>query len=87
MREETQETGVTEPPWGLSRMRPFPDGRQRPYTTVVLDSETQTGRWLDSDGAPVPMEGRHQKPSTSSETKPKTSLDGNSDEGSDQETD
>lgn len=87
MLHETQKTSCTALPWGLTRMRPFPAGEPFPWTTIVLDAETQMGKWLDEDGIPVPMDGKHQKPSTSSETKPRTSLDGNSDEGSDQETD
>ncbi|MFJ5227881.1 putative ATP-grasp-modified RiPP [Streptomyces sp. NPDC088400] len=74
-------------PWGLSRMRPFPVGDRLPYARVVLDPETQTGRWIDAQGGLVPMTGRHKKPSTANETKTRTSLDGNSDQGTDQETD
>ncbi|MEO3973436.1 putative ATP-grasp-modified RiPP [Streptomyces sp. CAU 1734] len=74
-------------PWGLTRMRPFPEGEPTECTTVVLDPETQMGRWFDADGEAVPGEGKHKKPSTYRETKPRTSLDGNRDEGRDQETD
>jgi putative ATP-grasp target RiPP len=77
----------TAKPWGLTRMKLFPEGESFPYTTIVLDPETQTGQWVGVDGTPVLTGARHKKPSTSSETKPKTSLDGNTDEGSDQETD
>ncbi|MFI6691865.1 putative ATP-grasp-modified RiPP [Streptomyces sp. NPDC050433] len=87
MLNETQESAVPDLPWGLTRMRPFPPGEPFPCTTIVLNPETQMGQWLDEDGVPVPMGGKHQKPSTARETKPKTSLDGNADEGTDQETD
>jgi putative ATP-grasp target RiPP len=68
-------------------MRPFPQGAQLPEYTIVLDAETQTSRWLDEDGVLVPVVDKHRKSGTNSETKPKTSLDGNTDEGSDQESD
>lgn len=74
-------------PWGLMRMKPFPRGPQLPGLTIVLDPETQTGRWLGEDGVLVPVMDKHKKSGTSSETKPRTSLDGNTDEGSDQESD
>ncbi|GAA2377151.1 hypothetical protein GCM10010246_84760 [Streptomyces cuspidosporus] len=74
-------------PWGLTRMRPFPAGEPLPHSTTVLNPETQTGQWVDANGTVVPITGKHKKPSTAKETKPKTSLDGNTDEGSDQETD
>ncbi|MGW3569856.1 putative ATP-grasp-modified RiPP [Streptomyces sp. NPDC000941] len=74
-------------PWGLTRMRPFPPAEQLPHATTVLNPKTQIGQWLDTDGIVVPVTGKHKKPSTAKETKPKTSLDGNTDEGSDQETD
>ncbi|GGV57008.1 hypothetical protein GCM10010245_90030 [Streptomyces spectabilis] len=74
-------------PWGVKRMRPFPDAVVLPAARVVLDPVTQTGRWVDEDGVAVPVLGRHKRSETSKETKAKTSLDGNPDEGTDQEGD
>ncbi|MFI2432348.1 putative ATP-grasp-modified RiPP [Streptomyces sp. NPDC018693] len=55
--------------------------------TVVLDPESRTGRWIGPGGPDVPSLDRHKRSETSKETRPKTSLDGNTDEGSDQEGD
>jgi putative ATP-grasp target RiPP len=74
-------------PWGVSRMRPFPEGEANECAGAVLDPWSQTARWFDADGIPLPGEGKHKKPRTFRETKPRTSLDGNRDEGRDQETD
>lgn len=68
-------------------MKPFPASAVVPETRVVLDPETQTGRWLAEDGATLPAWDRHKKSETSKETKTGTSLDGNSDQGSDQQGD
>ena len=76
------------PAFGLRRMRPFPAVAVLPHTHVVLDPVTQTGRWLDQDGTPLPVtDARHKKSETNKETKTKTSLDGQPDHGSDQEGD
>ncbi|WP_311039869.1 putative ATP-grasp-modified RiPP [Streptomyces luomodiensis] len=74
-------------PWGLTRMKPFPSGAHLPHATVVLDPETQTGCWSVEDGDLAPVAAKHKRSETSKETKPKTSLDGNTDEGSDQSGD
>lgn len=74
-------------PWGLTRMEPFPAAEEVPFATVVLDPRTQTGLWLDEDGLELPALDKHRRSNTSKETKQKTSLDGNKDEGSDQESD
>lgn len=74
-------------PWGLTRMRPYPEAMVLPAAEVVLDSETQTGRWVGSDGLGMPLTGKHKRSETSKETQTKTSLDGNPDQGSDQEGD
>lgn len=74
-------------PWGLTRMRPYPAAAVLPAVAVVLDPDTQTGRWIDADGTPVPATDRHRRSETSRETSTLTSLDGNSDQGSDQEGD
>jgi putative ATP-grasp target RiPP len=83
------ENPVTElaQPWGLSRMRPFPESAVVPAGRVELDAWTQTGRWVGEDGAAVPVLDRHKRSETSKETSTRTSLDGNSDAGSDQEGD
>ncbi|MEV2193516.1 putative ATP-grasp-modified RiPP [Streptomyces phaeochromogenes] len=81
---------MTEPsavPFGLSRMRPFPDAVVLDPATVVLDPETQTGRWLGPDGLDIPELDRHKRSETSKETRTKTSLDGSPDEGGDQQGD
>ncbi|GHH70719.1 hypothetical protein GCM10018793_05190 [Streptomyces sulfonofaciens] len=80
-------TDHTTKPWGLTRMRPFPAGSRVSHSVVVLDPKTQTGLWVDEDGTPVPVTDRHKRSETSKETSPRTSLDGNRDEGSDQEGD
>lgn len=80
-------TNRTMTPWGLTRMKLFPQGPRLPEPTIVLDAETQTGRCLDAHGILVPVLDRHKKSGTNTETKPKTSLDGNTDEGSDQQSD
>lgn len=74
-------------PFGLTRMRPFPDSVVLTPATVVLDPESQTGRWLGPDGLDIPASERHKRSETSKETKTKTSLDGNPDEGGDQQGD
>lgn len=73
-------------PWGLSRMRPYPDRAVVPAAEVVLDPGSQTGRWLAADGAEL-VTARHKRSETSRETQTRTSLDGNTDQGSDQEGD
>ncbi|MGW7004257.1 putative ATP-grasp-modified RiPP [Streptomyces sp. NPDC054933] len=79
---------VTEAaPWGVRRMKPFPADAVVPETRVVLDPETQTGRWLTEDGTTLPAWDRHKKSETSKETNTRTSLDGNSDQGKDQQGD
>ena len=74
-------------PWGVTRMRPYPAAVVLPAATVVLDPTTQTGRWIGPDGLDIPVMDKHKKSETSNETKMKTSLDGEPDEGSDQEGD
>jgi putative ATP-grasp target RiPP len=74
-------------PWGLTRMKPYPDTAVLPAAEVVLDPVTQIGRWIRPDGLDVPVMDRHKRSETSKETNTKTSLDGNTDQGSDQEGD
>ncbi|WP_435174770.1 putative ATP-grasp-modified RiPP [Actinacidiphila sp. bgisy145] len=80
-------TYSTPKPWGLTRMRPFPVSAAVVAGNVVLDAESQTGRWIGPDECSAQSMARHKRSETSKETKTKTSLDGNSDEGSDQEGD
>ncbi|MFD7104219.1 putative ATP-grasp-modified RiPP [Streptomyces celluloflavus] len=61
-------TSTTLPPWGLGRMRPFPRTARLPYSDIVLDPHTQTGRWLSSDGREVPVMDKHKASETSNET-------------------
>jgi putative ATP-grasp target RiPP len=74
-------------PWGLRRMKPYPTGTRLTETRVVMDPDTQTGIWTTGTGAPFPARERHKRTETSKETSTRTSLDGNSDEGSDQQGD
>ncbi|MCK1796880.1 putative ATP-grasp-modified RiPP [Streptomyces sp. XM4193] len=77
----------TPAPWGTSRMRPYPSVIAAPATGLVLDHATQTARWVDPDGVRIPTLDRHRRSQTSKETSTRTSLDGTTDEGSDQEGD
>lgn len=80
-------TTLAPRPWGLTRMRPFPETAVAATATVELDPESQTGRWIGPDGLKLPSLERHKRSETSSETTTKTSADGNIDEGSDQQGD
>ncbi|MFF7362673.1 putative ATP-grasp-modified RiPP [Streptomyces sp. NPDC008125] len=68
-------------------MRPYPETIALPAAEVVLDADTQTGRWIAPDGREASLAGKHKRSETSKETKTRTSLDGTPDEGSDQEGD
>ncbi|MEW1701135.1 putative ATP-grasp-modified RiPP [Streptomyces sp. NPDC091278] len=74
-------------PWGVTRMRPYPEAVVLPAADVFLDPVTQTGRWVGPDGLAMPLTSRHKRSETNKETKTKTSLDGTPDQGSDQEGD
>ncbi|MGW2951462.1 putative ATP-grasp-modified RiPP [Streptomyces eurythermus] len=74
-------------PWGITRMRPFPDTAVLSGARPVLDAETQTTVWMDTAGMPLPTMDKHKRSETSKETSPKTSLDGTTDQGSDQQGD
>lgn len=74
-------------PWGLSRMKPFPASTVLACAAIVLDPDSQTGRWIAEGGDGLPMMDRHKRSETSQETSTKTSLDGNPDQGSDQSGD
>ncbi|QES39552.1 hypothetical protein DEJ48_39075 [Streptomyces venezuelae] len=78
--------GYSVTPWGLTRMRQFPEVAL-PAAEVVLDPESQTGRRMGPDGLEIPALDRHKRSETSKETSTKTSLDGTPDEGSDQDGD
>lgn len=80
-------TTPTTRPWGLTRMKPFPAAAVLTGATVVLDADRQVGRWIGPDGLDVPELDRHKRSETCKETKTKTSLDGTTDEGSDQSGD
>jgi putative ATP-grasp target RiPP len=68
-------------------MRPYPAVAVLQPVVIVLNSDTQTGQWINQADALAPMMDRHKRSETSKETATKTSLDGNPDEGSDQEGD
>lgn len=74
-------------PWGIRRMRPFPVSAVLNGGHVELDAAMQTGRWPADDGSAVPVLDRHKRSETSKETSTRTSHDGDSDAGSDQEGD
>ncbi|MGP2435924.1 putative ATP-grasp-modified RiPP [Streptomyces sp. JW3] len=74
-------------PWGIGRMRPFPRSEILPAAHLSLDAETQLPVWTDASGVPVPALERHKRSETSKETTTRTSLDGEPDEGSDQQGD
>lgn len=74
-------------PWGVTRMRPYPETVVFPAAEVALDPVTQTGRWLGTDGLAAPVMDKHKRSETNKATSTKTSLDGNPDQGSDQEGD
>ncbi|MEU4206018.1 putative ATP-grasp-modified RiPP [Streptomyces sp. NPDC026294] len=75
-------------PWGLSRMKPYPAcAVATTPSRLELDEATQTVRWLEADGSELPTLDRHKKSETSKETNTSTSLDGNTDQGHDQDGD
>ncbi|OIJ92262.1 hypothetical protein BIV25_28410 [Streptomyces sp. MUSC 14] len=74
-------------PWGLSRMKPYPEAAVLKSAPMVLDPDTQTAQLIGTDGLRLPTMDRHKRSETNTETKPRTSLDGNTDEGSDQQGD
>ncbi|WP_019061658.1 putative ATP-grasp-modified RiPP [Streptomyces prunicolor] len=74
-------------PWGVSRMKPFPPAEVLPAVRAVLDAESQTAAWVDPDGTLVPTLDKHKRSETSKETTTKTSLDGQPDQGTDQQGD
>ncbi len=68
-------------------MKQFPASALVPRSCVRLDPATQVGLWLGDDGTPIHPDAKHKKSETSKETTTRTSLDGRSDQGSDQEGD
>jgi putative ATP-grasp target RiPP len=59
-------------PWGMGRMVPLRNGVPSPWQYAGIDPQTQTGRWIGSDGAPTPAElGKH---GTSVNTYPPTQV-------------
>ncbi|MER5490098.1 putative ATP-grasp-modified RiPP [Streptomyces sp. NPDC002454] len=74
-------------PWGVTRMRPYPDVAELPAAGVTLDPVTQTGKWVDRHGNALPATARHKRSETSKETQHITSLDGKPDQGHDQQGD
>lgn len=75
------------PPWGATRLRPFPSVAVVPAVCTEIDPDTQLGVVCDGSGHVVEM-GKHGT-GTAVETKTVTSPDGQSgnDEGHDQSTD
>jgi putative ATP-grasp target RiPP len=59
-------------PWGMRRMAPLRNGEPSPWRYLGIDPQTQTGRWIGSDGVPAPAElGKH---GTSVNTYPPTQV-------------
>ncbi|WP_433341781.1 putative ATP-grasp-modified RiPP [Streptomyces sp. CA-253872] len=75
------------PPWGTSRLRPFPPAVAVPGVAAEIDPDTQLGIVRDGAGQVVEM-GKHGT-GTGRETSTSTSPDGQNgaDQGSDQEHD
>jgi putative ATP-grasp target RiPP len=78
-------TVTTAAAFGLSRMQPFPDTTPVPYRYVELDPASQTARYLDGNGNPIPAWDKHRKSGTSKETSTITGdCSGGADQGHDQ---
>lgn len=59
-------------PWGMGRMAPLRNGEPTSWQYAGIDPQTQTGRWIGSDGVPTPVElGKH---GTSVNTYPPTQV-------------
>jgi putative ATP-grasp target RiPP len=74
-------------PWGLTRMRPYPEETVLLAAEIVLDPVTQTGRWIGMADESGLLTARHKRSETNKETRTRTSPDGAPDQGSDQEGD
>ncbi|MFE6163859.1 putative ATP-grasp-modified RiPP [Streptomyces sp. NPDC056486] len=64
----------TQAPWGMTRLAPYQNTVEVPYTRVELDPESQTTNYFDSNGQPVEMGGHGTSKATSQATA--TSADG-----------
>ncbi|KJY41401.1 hypothetical protein VR41_12810 [Streptomyces sp. NRRL B-1568] len=75
-------------PWGLTRMELYPASVPVPYQRLVLDPVTQIPSRLGRDGLPLPVESKHRKSNTGTETNTTTGdrKDG-PDQGHDQDSD
>ncbi|WP_431775739.1 putative ATP-grasp-modified RiPP [Streptomyces cucumeris] len=71
-------------PWGVGRLAPYPTTVRRPYATVTIDPETQTGVYRDRLGRVVEM-GKHGT-SSGTETSTTTNSDSAPDQGHDQDS-
>ncbi|MFJ5524326.1 putative ATP-grasp-modified RiPP [Streptomyces sp. NPDC093249] len=72
------------PPWGASRLAPYPDVVRQPYATVTIDPTTQLGVFRDRVGQVVEM-GKHGT-SSGTETSTTTNSDSKNDQGHDQDS-
>ena len=71
-------------PWGISRMRPYPNIYGRGYATAEIDPETQITVFRDASGGVVEM-GKHGT-AKGTETAPQsTNLDSRNDTDHDQD--
>jgi putative ATP-grasp target RiPP len=68
-------------------MRNYPEADVLPAVEIVLDPETQTGRWGRPDNSGGVRRSRHKRSETNRETQTRTSMDGTPDQGHDQEGD
>ncbi|MGW6917585.1 putative ATP-grasp-modified RiPP [Kitasatospora sp. NPDC054939] len=65
-------TRSTVPPWGTTRMRPYPPAAPAAELSVVIDPATQVAVYVDEQGRTVEM-GKH---GTSTNTSSPTSTGG-----------
>ncbi|MEV8325884.1 MULTISPECIES: putative ATP-grasp-modified RiPP [unclassified Kitasatospora] len=61
-------TRSPEPPWGTTRMRPYPDTEPVPGLIAVIDPETQVAVYFDGEGRQVTMGAHGTSTDTSSPT-------------------
>jgi putative ATP-grasp target RiPP len=52
-------------------MKPFPASTVLLCAAIVLDPDSQTGRWIAEDSNGIPMTDRHKRSETSKETSTK----------------
>lgn len=73
-------------PWGIGRMRPYPNTAPVEYAGVEIDPDTQTGIYRDPHGIPVAMP-KHGSNTGRETSQVSTHLDGTNDTDHDQAND